>query len=448
LAFVYRAALRQLGGASHRAEEVTQSVFIDLARKSASLTRRTHLAGWLYLSTRFASAKLKRSEQRRQNREKEAHAMNEVASNINELNWEQLRPVLDDALHELPERDRAAILMRFFEGRGFAEMSEQLGLSEDAARMRVERALRRLRLQLERRHLTSTSTVLAVLLANQPAVAIPSGLAASIGSAALLVSPAPASLPSLILMSKIAAPLITGVTAAALTFGLWSVVPGSVTASDLQVLREENARLQTTAQLPTGNASPQPEAPTQTEGGEALAVVQRIEQHRTARAATAVDATGTSAQSGEAKRQHRNHGIATPNDALLTFAWASDAADDEALAAILWFDPDVRDKATATMATLPASLIARYPTPERFYGFITAALCLQAPPPGVDVVEQMLAQATAKEIRPGRLVYPNRYELQHTPEGWKWVFPEVGVTRWLHVLGDSVLTSQPQPLNQ
>ena len=79
--------------------------------------------------------------------------------------------------------------------------------------------------------------------------------------------------------------------------------------------------------------------------------------------------------------QHRDHGIATPRDSLLTFAWANDAADADALARIIWFDPDVRQKALDTMAQLPPSLVSQYPTPEQFYGFILAALSLQAPRP-------------------------------------------------------------------
>src|SRR5476651_1834177 len=97
LALVYGAALRQLGGATHRAEEVTQSVFTDLARKASSLARRDDLAGWLYTSTHFAAAKLKRAEQRRQTREQEAHTMHELLSGSpSEADWERLRPVLDD----------------------------------------------------------------------------------------------------------------------------------------------------------------------------------------------------------------------------------------------------------------------------------------------------------------------------------------------------------------
>jgi RNA polymerase sigma factor (sigma-70 family) len=185
--FVYAAALRQLGGASHRAEEVTQGVFIDLARKAASLTRRTEIVGWLYTSTHHAAAKLKRDEQRRQQREQEAHTMQDIIDGPAEdtVDWNRLRPVLDSAMHELAEQDRAVILLRYFQDRRFAEVGRLLGMSEDGARMRAARALDKLHGLLARRKITSTTAALGLLLAHQPAVAVPVGLAASVTGAAL-----------------------------------------------------------------------------------------------------------------------------------------------------------------------------------------------------------------------------------------------------------------------
>ncbi|MCX6951621.1 MAG: sigma-70 family RNA polymerase sigma factor [Verrucomicrobia bacterium] len=192
LDLVYGAALRQLSGATHRAEEVAQSVFTDLAHKAAAVAGRTDLVGWLYTSTHFAAAKLKRGEQRRQRREEESHTMNELLSNsAADADWQRLRPVLDEVMHELPQRDRDVILQRFFEGRRLADVGARLGLSEDAARMRVDRALDKLRTLLARRSITSTTAALGVALANQPVVAVPAGLATTITGAAL-ASSAPA----------------------------------------------------------------------------------------------------------------------------------------------------------------------------------------------------------------------------------------------------------------
>lgn len=177
--FVYATALRQLGGAAHRADDVTQAVFVDLARKAATLADRNEIVGWLHTSTRYAVAKLKRAEARRQKYEQEAQTMH--ATDADEpAEWERLRPVLDDALHDLREADRDAILMRFFQNRRLADIGQRLGLTEAAARMRVERALEKLRAALASRGITSTAAALGLALANQPVVAVPAGLAAQV----------------------------------------------------------------------------------------------------------------------------------------------------------------------------------------------------------------------------------------------------------------------------
>jgi RNA polymerase sigma factor (sigma-70 family) len=158
LNLVYFAALRQVGGDTHRAQEVAQSVFTDLARKAATLTGRATLTGWLHTSTRFAAAKARRADFSRQQYELEASTMNALLSDPDPAaEWERLRPMIDDALHELDDRDRDAVLLRFFEGRPFADIGAALRLSDDAARMRVERALDKLRAALARRGVTSTS---------------------------------------------------------------------------------------------------------------------------------------------------------------------------------------------------------------------------------------------------------------------------------------------------
>lgn len=100
--------------------------------------------------------------------------------------WERLRPTIDDAIQELGERDREAVLLRFFENRPFAEIGAVLRVSEDAARMRVERALDRLRSAFARRGVTSTGAALATILAQQTTgMAAPAGLAGAVTSAAL-----------------------------------------------------------------------------------------------------------------------------------------------------------------------------------------------------------------------------------------------------------------------
>jgi RNA polymerase sigma factor (sigma-70 family) len=98
---VYSAALRQVNGNASLAQDVAQTVLIDLARKAGSLANRESLAGWLYTSTRFAALNLMRAERRRTIREQEAHSMRELLHDPKtEPDWATLRPILDEAMLE------------------------------------------------------------------------------------------------------------------------------------------------------------------------------------------------------------------------------------------------------------------------------------------------------------------------------------------------------------
>src|SRR5271169_6151000 len=99
---VYSAAMRQVNGDAHLAQDVAQTVFTDLARKATSLARRESLTGWLYTSAHFAAAKIVRTETRR--RDREENFMREPShESAPETDWEKLRPALDAAMHELKE---------------------------------------------------------------------------------------------------------------------------------------------------------------------------------------------------------------------------------------------------------------------------------------------------------------------------------------------------------
>ncbi len=184
---VYFAALRQTGGNTAMAEDVAQEVFSDLARKAPSLVDRPVLAGWLYTSTRFAAANARRAAGRRRAREQEAYAMQEIMRDDSAATeWERTRPLIDEALHTLNATDREAVLLRFFQGRAFAEIGAALRLTEEAARKRVERAVDKLAAVLSRRGVTSTSAALGAVLVQQAAVAAPAGLAGTLAGSALV----------------------------------------------------------------------------------------------------------------------------------------------------------------------------------------------------------------------------------------------------------------------
>lgn len=184
IGLVYGVALRHTHHAQ-RAEEVTQEVFTGLARKARQLAQRPALVGWLYRSARFAAAESVRAECRRRAREREAHVMQQLDREGLEPDWNALRPALDEMLERLSDMDRDAVLLRFFDTHSFAEIGRRLRLSENAARMRVERALDRMQAALARRGVTSTTGALALALAGSAGGATPAGLAGSVAGAAL-----------------------------------------------------------------------------------------------------------------------------------------------------------------------------------------------------------------------------------------------------------------------
>jgi len=184
---VYSAALRQVNGDEHLAKDVAQIVFTDLARKAASLARgrdtSSPLTGWLYTSAHFAAAKIIRGENRRRDRE-DKFMREPTSENAPEPDWEKIRPTLDAAMHELKAADREAILLRYFENQPFVQVGAKLGLNENAARMRVERALEKLRDIFTKRGITTATALASVISANAVQMA-PANLAATLTTASI-----------------------------------------------------------------------------------------------------------------------------------------------------------------------------------------------------------------------------------------------------------------------
>ena len=182
LNLVFSAALRQVGGDRHLAQDVVQSVFTTFARKARSLPANVLLAGWLYRHTGFAARQAVRTECRRRRREQEAVAMN--ISDTTEPAWEQLAPVLDQAIQRLRVVERDALILRYFENRDLRSVADALGTSEEAAKKRVARAVQRLRVFFQRRGLTLSAATLLGLLTTKAVAAAPLGLNTTIATAA------------------------------------------------------------------------------------------------------------------------------------------------------------------------------------------------------------------------------------------------------------------------
>jgi RNA polymerase sigma factor (sigma-70 family) len=223
---VYSAALRLVNGDVHRAEDVTQQVFAEFARQARNLARHPAPTGWLYTTTRLIALHTIRTERRRTTREREAHTMTELLRPPDpETDWNQLRPVLEDAMHDLGENDRHAVLMRFFQNKNLKEVGAALGLNENAARMRVDRALDKLRDHLARRGVTTTAGALALAITANAVQAAPAGLTATISSAMLpgatLATTTTATVTKAIAMTTLQKTLVTATFAVLAGAGLY-----------------------------------------------------------------------------------------------------------------------------------------------------------------------------------------------------------------------------------
>ncbi|HYV27052.1 MAG TPA: sigma-70 family RNA polymerase sigma factor [Candidatus Eisenbacteria bacterium] len=182
--FVYSAALRMVGDV-HLAEDVTQGVFLALAKNAADLTDRPVLSGWLHRTAQNIAAQTVRTDVRRRAREQEAATMNQMLSAEPAAAWQDIAPHLDAALGELNEQDHDAVLLRYFERKSAREMAETLGVSEEAAQKRVSRAVERLREFFAKRGVTASATGLSVVIFANAVHAAPAALAKSITAVAI-----------------------------------------------------------------------------------------------------------------------------------------------------------------------------------------------------------------------------------------------------------------------
>ena len=246
--FVYSTALRLVAGDTHLAEDVAQTVFIGLARKGPTLSTGVMLGGWLHQHTFHVATRAMRTERRRQSREREAMEMNTL-NDDSRANLRLIAPMLDEAITRLGSEDRSAILLRFFEQRDFRAVGEALGSNEDAARMRVNRALEKLHSLLKQRGVSLSAAALGAVLTADVVTAAPAGLAVTISSVALTGAATGTGTTLTFLKLMTATKLTLGISALVIAGATTALVVQHQAQIELrkenQSLRQQMARLQT-----------------------------------------------------------------------------------------------------------------------------------------------------------------------------------------------------------
>lgn len=391
---VYGAAFRRLNGDGHAAKDVTQEVFRQLAAHATSLRRHPHLVGWLFKSTHFAAANFVRTEGRRRIREQEALTMNdpnEVSENA--VDWAQLRPLLDDAMLALSDDDREALLRRFFQGRKLAEIAEILAVSEDAARMRIDRALERLRVHLERHKITSTASALGILLANTCCVAAPVGLAAVVSSGAITAAAgvtAAAGGTALFTMSKITIGITGLVALAAITGLVLQQRANEALRRDLAVVEKKHeAELTRLRPRSAAEAAKLPAAP---QGADASATA-RSNLSVAPKAPIEAEPSATKIQN------FSNVGRSTPKAAIQTFFWSIQHADLREFAHSVEYDDEAKRAFSEVFATLSPKAQAFYATPAIMAAAVRVAHAANTP------TEIEISESAGRDSNEARIHY-------------------------------------------
>jgi RNA polymerase sigma factor (sigma-70 family) len=247
---VYSAALRQVNS-NALACDLAQAVFTDLARKApvlaTGLTPDSSLAGWLCRSTRYAVLNHLRDDRRRITHERQA--MEQLLTNTEPApDWDRIRPLLDEALDDLDDEDREAIVLRYFKNQDYRAVGLALGVSDDTAQKRVSRAVERLRGHFSKRNVTVGAGALAAVISANAIQAAPVGLVATLSATALLAGTAVQTSTLIaatktIVMTTLQKIAITATLAALTGAGIYEARQVSQLRSQVQTLQQAQAPL-------------------------------------------------------------------------------------------------------------------------------------------------------------------------------------------------------------
>lgn len=257
LGWIYGVARRRIRDA-HLAEDIAQAVFILLHRKGPRFVEDRAMMGWLHKTTCYATAVAMKSLQRRRRRETRAAALvPQITQKPTDPPWQELAPILDDLVGQLGRSDREAILLRFYGDLTFAQVGAKTGVTEEAARKRVQRALEKLRHLAAQRGMSWTTASLGAALVTHVIDPLPPGLltsvtagASAVGGSAALASSAPI-VKGVTLMMAYSNAKIAAVAAAILltVLGGTFLISRDWNASAAQGNNEENAATDRSADM-------------------------------------------------------------------------------------------------------------------------------------------------------------------------------------------------------
>ncbi len=348
--------------------------------------------------------------------------MNELNSEpVSDAYWARIKPELDDMIESIGPHERDAILLRFFQGRSLSEVGQQLGISADAARMRIERGLEKLRTSLLKRGVGSSAAAIGAMLAQEAALATPPALASSVTAAAfsgLSAVNGGAVLLHSIIMTKIKTGIVIAFIAGVVVTAVFQEQTKAQLRSEITALEQHsNGSRDEKHRKSTAVAAPEPiEAP-------GKATPKYADQTKRARPSNRT--VNEAIPGGLVNRGWlpisalRDAGRADVPSAVETMLWGQAHPETTALASAIWITM-AKDPVTGKGRWAPVSL-----TPDSAEIVTATRIAKREPFSEVQVIEQVGAGDNAYitiqfRTADGR-VYQQSRRLHVTGDGWKWV---------------------------